>query len=229
MNAKFLLLSVSLVGFALQSSARRALEERVTLTDGQEIKIELNFGDEINLIPVEGQVLEMTGFIDVNDGENDEAYRVEFSQKGNALCINSEIREEMKPYRFVQYRDANGDVTHSSQTINIEAVFNLSVPKGHPVRIETINATLNLDLIDAPLSAKTINGEINLHLLKDSQIDLKIDTINGDCVTDLSEKEFEEISRKGGFMNNKVQYQINEGGTPVRLKTINGWMYLLSK
>ena len=227
MKTKLALAGALMLALCLQGSAEKVVQETATVTEGQEIRIDLKLGDEINIIPVKGNRFELNGTIDVNDGEDDDAYTVELDSNGHQLSVESHIDKQLKPRQYVEKYDEHGNVIASYWNTKIDARFDVRVPIGHALEIETINATLNLKLVGAPLKVKTINGEINLAIPDRSDLDLDIHTIKGDCLTDIPATQLKELSRKDEWVACHVRYRLNEGGTSVRMETINGYMYLL--
>jgi len=207
--------------------AEQSVHEKIPVKEGQTIRIDIKLGDEIILIPVKGNTLQVDGTYSVNDGENDDAYEVKVISSPDLIEVRSTFLEEKHPYRMVQELDKNGKVISSRRDVEIEASFRVEVPETSPVTIKTINADLNLLEIHAPMEAETINGEIQLLLNKRSNIDLDVSTINGDCFTDLDFTG--NNSGKSIYQPHAhLHYRLNEGGNSIRLKTINGTMYLLN-
>ena len=231
MHGKLLPLCLLISGFTAgyTSYGSKSLHETLELSRDQRIVINLPLGDEINIFPVQGHTLEFSGEIEVNGGENDDAYRVELSLTESTVDLKSRLDESNDLYRVVQHLDEDGNALWSERNVEIKARFDVYVPMGYPVTVKTINATLNLEDLHAPLIAETINGEIYLRLRKDSNIDLSVSTIQGDCLTDLAFTSLAEHEWRLGPGENRVAYRLNRGGMSVRLKSINGWMYVTEK
>ncbi len=221
----FILCSVLLA--TSPATASRTINETIRLSEDQEVFIKLKFADEINIIPVSGNTLRIEGHVDINNGESDEAYELSIDKTDSELRIESDLINKHMHYRTVRVRNRNGDISSSSHTIDIQASFDIFVPKGRKLTVKSINAILNLQNQDAPVIAESINGEIGLALSKNADVDLEIRTIHGECYTNL---EFQLLENTNGLRQiggrTRAKARLNKGGTPIHLKTINGYMYV---
>jgi len=214
------------LGFSIARA--KQIDESVRISKDQIVHIELKFANEINVIPTTGRTVEVKGVVEVNGGVSDDAYTIRIQEEGDRLRIKSDLHEKERHYRQIRVLDREGNATSTSRSIDIQAHFDVFVPKGHKLEIKTINATVNLQEQDAPIVAESINGEIDLSLSPKANIDVDIRTIHGECFTDL---DFEFLSDQSDFRRiggGKAKVRLNKGGTPVRLKTINGHMFLRS-
>lgn len=217
---------LTLAGSINTCLAANHYDESHQLDHNQEIVIRLKYADQINIIPSDRNVLELKGKAEINDGANDHAYTLNVKKSSDTLTIESKLANDEENYRTIRTYDSEGNVTTTIRTIDIEANFDILVPKGHKLTIKTINASLNLQDQEAPLHVESINGEIDLSLAQTANIDLEVKTIHGECFTDL---DFELRGKRDHFFSlgeSKANVRLNKGGTPIHLKTINGHMYL---
>ncbi len=223
-----LLVTLSLVSTSAAAYAAKQINESVRISKDQTVRIELKFANEITIIPTNGRTVEIKGQVEVNDGASDDAYTIKIRESDNQLIIESDLHEKKMHYRQIRNLDEEGNVSSTSQTIDIQARFEVSVPKGHKLEVKTINATVNLQDQEAPIVAESINGEIDLSLSPAANIDVDLRTIHGECYTDLDFKFLSDRKRFLQVGGTKASVRLNKGGTPIRLKTINGHMFLRS-
>ena len=223
-----LFMTLSLISVTAVTHAVKQIDESVRISKEQTIRIELKFANRINIVPTTGNTVDIKGQVEVNDGISDDAYAIEIEETDNRLKIRSDLHQKKEYYRQIRVLDEDGNATSTGQSIDIQASFDVFVPKGHKLEVKTINATVNLQDQGAPIVAESINGEIDLSLSPEANIDVDIRTIHGECYTDL---DFEFLSDRKGFQQvggGKAKVRLNKGGTPIRLKTINGYMFLRS-
>ena len=217
---------VGLAALIQCSLASKLIDETINLTRNQEIFINLKFADKVNVIPISGNKVSIKGEVEVNGGESDEAYSIEIDESDHRLNVESKLIEKPKHYRIVTIVNENGDIKTSNHTIDIRATFDVFIPTGRTLHLKSINASMNLKDQEAPLTVETINGEIDLQLPKDADIDLVAKTVHGECYTNL---DFQRLDTKNGLERiggNRAKARLNKGGTPIHLKTINGYMYV---
>lgn len=225
MKPTMILLS-SLLCLTICAHAAKSIDERIELIEDQEIVLKLKFAESINVIPVNGNTLHVKGDIEVNGGENDDAYSLEVENSQSSVIVQSHLEHDEEHYRIIQTFDKNGNLKSTTRSIDVKGHFDVEVPKKWKLSVKTINADINITNQAAPMKIESINGEIDFKFDQNDDLDLKVSTINGDCYTDT---EFDWISKRPKSYEigrSKANVRLNEGGLPIELKTINGFMYL---
>lgn len=225
MKPKIILLSGFLL-FTCSCFAVKSIDEKIDLRKEQEVVLKLKFAESINVIPVNGNILHVKGDIEINDGENDDAYSLEVENSQSSVIVQSHLEHDEEHYRIIQTFDKNGNLKSTTRSIDVKGHFDVEVPKKWKLSVKTINADINITNQAAPMKIESINGEIDFKFDQNDNLDLKVSTINGDCYTDT---EFEWIGKKPKSYEvgrTKAKVRLNQGGLPIELKTINGFMYL---
>ena len=216
---------VALIGAATTTLAATTIDREFELGSNENVHVSIKLADSINIIPTTKDLVKINGEFDVNDGENDEAYTMNFEHSDSEFKISSKLIKDKSLYRIIEILDEHGKVISTRHSMKVSAHFNIHVPVGRKLVIDTINADLNLRNLEAPMRASSINGEINLELLESAAVDVNISTINGECFTDM---EFEFRKKNSNFQHGhkSAEVSLNDGGIPIHLKTINGHMFL---
>ncbi|MCG8525972.1 MAG: hypothetical protein MI748_06315 [Opitutales bacterium] len=225
MKPSMILLS-SLLCLTICAHAAKSIDERIELREDQEVVLKLKFAESINVIPVNENILHVKGDIEINDGENDDAYSVEVENSQSSVIVQSHLEHDEEHYRIIQTFDKDGNLKSTSRSVDVKGHYNVEVPRSWKLSVKTINADINITNQAAPMKIESINGEIDFRFDQNDDLDLKVSTINGDCYTDT---EFDWIGKRPKSYQvgrTKAQVRLNNGGLPIELKTINGFMYL---
>jgi hypothetical protein len=107
--------------------------------------------------------------------------------------------------------------------VNVEIFGTIYVPKECCLSVKTINGNVEVRGHLGSLNVNTISGFIDVSLSSKSSASLTINSISGKVYTDL---DITTENKKGSFIGTDIKAQINNGQTPVKLKTISGNIYL---
>lgn len=131
--------------------------------------------------------------------------------------------------RFVS-RIVNGDVTANSLNSDIEAYTingDVRVSTAEKVQASTINGNITASMGSAswadPLSFETINGSITLELPPTANADVNVNTVNGRISSQLP------LTIRGSLSKTRLDGVIGNGGSMLKLSTINGSVTLNTK
>lgn len=131
--------------------------------------------------------------------------------------------------RFVS-RLVNGDVTAISLNSDVEAYTingDVRVSTAEQAQASTINGNIMASMGSAswtePLSFETINGSITLELPPTANADVNVNTVNGRISSQLP------LTIRGSLSKNRLDGVIGNGGSKLKLSTINGSVKLNGK
>lgn len=163
-------------------------------------------------------------------------------QEGNRYTYEFDLRLKVPDKLALKVSTINGggvsvkDISGPLEANNVNGPVTLNNVSGNS-NASTVNGLIEARLRSIPATEveyETVNGDIKVFFPASLAADINFDTMNGDFYTD-----FEDITRKskqiekGGTGKEKV-YRINKsailsvngGGRPIRVKTLNGDIYL---
>jgi len=210
-----------------QTFAQRIVEERMPLSQGQGVKLDFNFADDIKVNAWYKNEVYVKATVNINNGEDNDKF-VFYTKKGSGyVSIESEIKDLDKMYgncSTIIIEDGDTIIINGSGN-QLDILFEVYLPANTELELSTINGDIQLKGLTGVLDISTINGEIDLHLNSSHKADLKMTTINGTMYTnfDLQFSDTKTNLRKiGGDINTKL----NGGGVIIELETINGTIFL---
>lgn len=201
------------------------------------IELDVQFASEIEVKTWDKSTVYFKASIYTQDSQFQDLHQLNFKDSKDRLLIKSKAEPVFKAYREDCLKK-NQDKSYCYNTGDLTK-FNyvLYVPKNAEFKISSINGDLKSKIIEGDFIADLINGNItiktysgNLDLTTiNGEIDLRMvnanlvaETIHGDIYAD-EKLKFDSTDRHVG---QKISGQIAEGKNKLRLKTINGNMYL---
>lgn len=98
-----------------------------------------------------------------------------------------------------------------------------------PLTANTLNGEIEVTFVkvsqDSPITVYSTNGALDISMPSDTPADLRLGTTNGEIYTNF-EISFPEKDGLRAIASKKVKGSINQGGVDINLKTTNGNIYL---
>lgn len=222
---KTLFITIVVGMLSLQISAQRVVEETISLTKDQSIKLDFDFADNIIVKSWNKNEVYVKATVNINNNEDNENFKF-ITRKGSGyISIKSEI-ENLKHLSCQTIIIEDGDTTYiSGMGAQMDIDFEVLIPTNSELSLETINGDIELHGLTGSLDINTINGEIDMFVSDNLKVDLSLRTINGTMYTDLDmeiNQSKDNLCKIGG----NVETKLNGGGKEVNLETINGTIYL---
>jgi len=222
---KTLFITIVVGILSLHISAQRVVEENISLTKDQSIKLDFDFADNIIVKSWNKNEVYVKATVNINNNENNENFKF-ITRKGSGhVSIKSEI-ENLKHLSCQTIIIEDGDTTYiNGMGAQMDLDFEVFLPARSELSLETINGDIELHGLIGPLDINTINGEIDMFVSSNLKADLSLRTINGTMYTDL-EMEISQTKDNLCKVGGNVDTKLNGGGNEVNLETINGTIYL---
>jgi DUF4097 and DUF4098 domain-containing protein YvlB len=216
-----------LIIFANSLFAQRIVEKEFVVSPDQKIVLEFDFADQINVSTWDKSSVYIRVSVNINEGSGNDKFELFDTKAKHRLFVESKIKDLDKlagECSTIIIED--GDTTFiNGRRTQMDIDFEVIIPKGTQLSMESINGDIVLKGLTAPLEISTINGDIDLFIKEDQKADLSMETINGTMYTNL---EMKILKEKEGLcrIRGNVESQLNGGGPEINLSTINGTMYL---
>ena len=209
--------------------AQRNVEKNASLDAGQAVNLEFKFADKIDIRIWEKSEALVKATVDINDNQDNEAFDLMVSENSSAVTFKSEIKDMDKLQRVIRKTVTKEDGTTKTYeycSVDMDLFFEVFLPSGVPLSINTISGDIELEEYKGELVIKTISGFIDLTLGSKEKATLKMSTISGEIYSNLDLEfggEKPNLPRIGGTKINAMQ---NGGGTRMELETISGDIFL---
>jgi hypothetical protein len=225
MKSIFLIILCSALFY--QISAQKIVEESLSVSKDQEIKLDFDFATDIKVNSWNKAEVYVKAIVNLNDGKDNEKFHFITKKGSDFVSIESEIKDLDKMYQnctTIIIEDGDTTIINGGHN-HFDLNFEVFMPSSHKLNLSTINGDIELVGLSGPMEINTINGEIDLHLNPSQKADLEMSSINGTFYTnfdlDLEDRK-DKLCRVGG----NVHTQLNGGGKSIELETINGAIFL---
>lgn len=206
-----ILFAVGFIACSLAGYGQTKIEKTIPVRSGQKLELKMDYPELIRVHTWEGKDVLVKGEVQINNGENDNAFELHISTEGNVITITSALKDkENIPKRTMikkgdqeyyfkasninapevqKFLEEHGrDYTYMSngiiQTIKLE-VF---VPKGMESRIEAKYGMVEVIDFQAPLVVDATYGGVDATITPGSTGDLTARTRHGEILTNLDVK-----------------------------------------
>lgn len=213
-------------------SQTRIVEKSFESSDDRMVDLNLKFGESIIIKAWDKNEVAFRAVIDINGGRLNDALLLDFNEKNNGLSVSSDYdRERISNGR----RDDCPDSHYSTYSLNDDEestmvcsniMYEIMVPAGIHLNVETISSNIELIGLRGPVKAKSISGFVDLSWAESNSADLSVKTISGEVYSGLDKLALS--NRKNGIplIGYEVRGSIGTGGPQVSLESISGNIYL---
>jgi hypothetical protein len=243
-----LILTLGFLAYGLIAFAQTKIEKTFPTQGIQKIELAFEYPELIQVHTWDKKEVLVKGSVSINRGENDNAFQLLSSTKGNVLQISSEIRDKDNiPRRtiikkgdqeyFFKAQDAsdptvqkfleeNGrDYTYMTNGLIQEILLEVFIPKGMECRIDAKYGMVEITEFNAPIIVNAPYGGIDATISSTSTGALTARTKFGEILTNL-ETKFQSTGLDQGH-DHWTEVNANIGNGPrVELESKFGKVYL---
>jgi hypothetical protein len=229
MKKIFILPTVYFLLFFSPSFAQKIVEKTLPYSNDQKIDMNLKFGEHIQVNAWDKKEVYIKAVIEINGGKLNDALVMNFTSDKGAIRVLADFDKQLikqgrredcpsEDGSFSGYHDGNNYVCST-------ITYQVYIPKGAGLDLETISANIDLKDITGPVHAKSISGYVDMNWPVKQGASVAMKTITGEVYSDL------DIS----FLNKKDSPQIvgyllkgtvNGGGPDVHLESISNDVFL---
>jgi len=230
--------------------AQKNLNKSIEANGIQTIHLDFKYPETVKISSWDKSEVQITGRVMINNGENDEAFKINFEKEGKELYISSEIeglddlpkrimiRKDGENYYFPtddyndpkvqQFLKDNGD-NHQYQMHGVikEITLVILVPRKTELKVVAKYGLVELKDITAPIEVDAKYGGVDLSISPTSPRNVTARTKFGEIYSDLDFKVNKELSEGGEYFKwTTVAAQLNGGGTTCLLTSKFGNVYI---
>jgi len=219
-NIKFKLIILMILGSIplLYFPTQETFEKEVALKNGQAVKLELKFADDINIKTWNKQQLYIKATVKHNFKEKLDYQLLEFNE-------NNEVEIEEKIKNLEKKKNINiGGKDKDRNCIELDIDYEVYLPANVELVINSISGNIDVKNMNNSLTLETISGFVDVAVDPTKKYDLKCSTISGSIYSDL--KFDSDGNIKADIVGSKLNTSLNGGGKKLKLKTISGDLYI---
>src|SRR5579872_262494 len=214
MNKSRIFLLALLCPVSLTLRAQKIIEKHIAFSPKDFVSMNFQISDSIRIITWKKDEVYIKSSIDVNDNQDNDAYKEVFDESGSTVNISAKL--ETDNVRRSSRDSGNCCCCCNYKTHIYHVVY---VPENVDFSVETINGNITISGNTAEIRARSISGFIDLAITSDRKADLKMHTISGTMYSNIDLPLSRHIKQVGG---GSVTAELNSGGKPIDLETISG-------
>lgn len=205
--------------------AQDIIEKSVPAGKSSQINIDFQFADQIIIKKWDKNEAYVKAIVNINDNEDNEKFSLTALETANGAELKSEIDDldeignEVEVYR-------HGKIVRSDHCLDMEIDFEIFLPEGAKIRLETISGDIEIIGFNNEIEVKTISGFIDVTIDSRSRNDILMETITGEYYSDLDLDRDKKSEWKNHWIGGELETTLNGGGPRIKLETISGNIYL---
>jgi hypothetical protein len=184
--------------------AQTVVNQAYPVQAGQTIRFHFDYPELIKVSTWDKNEVSIQGTVSINAGENDDAFRLSSSVRGNILVIESEIVNlKNLPRRITVMRegkkmifknksalrdydpDNRNNYKFYSEGVDMDIVLEIRVPKEMVTKIESVYGMVEIKNFNGPLVVDATYGGIDASLSESKTGELKAETNFGQIYSNL--------------------------------------------
>lgn len=249
MKTIFTLLCCTLM---LISGAQEMVKKSFPVKSGQELELSFDYPKTITLSTWSGNEVQIEASVEINGGQNNDAFILESKEEGNKLIISNRIKDIDKlPHQYsivhgteklvFSSKEAmkehtaklKGENYYTRTGIDMEITITVKIPATMTNTIAkaqfgSIDARFD-NAVTRPITLQSVFGHVDVTVPVDAKANLSLNTSWGEILASADLRI--EIDRTGdskmvSYRNNKIRGKLNGGGTDLTLTSTHGKVYL---
>jgi len=163
--------------------------------------------------------ISVEGTVSINQGENDDAFKLTTAASGKEVSIRGEVAGMDKlPHRITiiegeqkmtfrdkealrKYENEHGKRRYDTQIwgVDVDIVLEIKVPRNMPTRIDAVYGMVEIKVFDGPLVVESTYGGVDAALIERNAGEITAETNYGNIYTNFDTKFGGEESRQENF------------------------------
>jgi hypothetical protein len=198
---------IAIFGIAWTTYGQTQINKSIPCQKGQVVKMHFDYPELIKVSTWEGSEVVIQGVVNINGGENDDAFILEAGVNGNTINIDARIKDLQKlPQRVTIVRDGQKVMFKDKAELkkyqqehgqgyqqmsfgaDIEIVLEIKVPKNIDTRVESVYGMVEVKNFSGPLLVEATYGGVDAALAEKAVGEIIAETNYGEIFTNLDAK-----------------------------------------
>jgi hypothetical protein len=192
---------------AASASAQTIVSKTVPVQKGQKIKMRFDYPELVKVSTWDKNEISFVGRVSINDGENDDAFRLDVNTSGTEVSLRNEIKDMDKlPHRITIVRDGEkitfrneaewrkyreehgGRNSMMNNGIDMDIQLEIKVPKNTETFVESVYGVVEVKDFTGPITVEATYGGIDASLAESTLGELIAETNYGHIYSNLNVK-----------------------------------------
>lgn len=214
---------------ASPAEAQKIIEKKAPLSANQRLVLDLQQATTIRIKGGSGKEVAVKATVTINNNKLNDALLLTLNTEGDEVKVKSAFDKEL--LRNSQAADCpngegystwndTGKNGRGSYRLCARIDYEIEVPAGATVKVNTISGNIEVTGLNGPLDAKSISGFVDVSWPPTKGADVALKTITGEVYTN------QDIALNGQKNNSPVGYQVRgqlgSSGPAVKLESISG-------
>ncbi|WP_022822449.1 hypothetical protein [Hymenobacter norwichensis] len=218
------------LGAAQPASAQKIIEKNAKVAAGQRVVLDLKFGNTIRIRPATDNQLHLRASVNINGNKLNDALQLSLTETSGSVTVTADLNQTLLATAQSGDCSPNSSTTHfgtwdkskgKRDGVCTDINYEIQVPAGADVRVNTISSNIEVAGLTGPLEAKSISGFVDVSWPPAKGAALALKTITGEVYTD------QEVAFENRKANPIVGYQLrgalaSGNGPLLKLESISG-------
>jgi len=198
--------------------AQTAINKTIPVQTGQTVVMKFDH-PLVKVSTWDKNEISIQGTVNINQGENDDAFKLTTETSGKEVSIRAEISgvdklphhitlidgENKMTFRdkaaLQKYESEHGKRKYETQIygVDIDVVLEIKVPRNIPTRINAVYGMVEVKVFDGPLAVESTYGGVDAALVERNAGEVIAETNYGNIYTNFDTKFGGEASRQENF------------------------------
>ena len=201
----------------LPGQAQKIVEKHLNYSPNGFVTMNFQISDSIRIITWKKSEVYVKSSIDVNDNQDNDAYKMEFDEAGSNINVRGKLETNGIRRRG---KDSGNCCCCYCNYNNTKIIHEVYIPENAGFSVETINGNIVITGNTAEIRAHSISGFIDLAIAPDRKAEVRLHTISGTMYSNLDLPATSRGIRHVG--GGSVSADLNGGGKSIDLETISG-------
>jgi hypothetical protein len=225
----FLLVGVTL-GLIQPAAAQKIIEKNAKVASGQRVVLELKFGNTIRIRPATDNQLHLRATVNINSNKLNDALQLSLTETSGSVTVTADLNQALLATAQSGDCPPNSSTTHfgtwdkskgKRDGVCTDINYEIQVPAGADVRVNTISGNIEVAGLTGPLEAKSISGFVDVSWPSAKGAAVVLKSITGEVYTD-QEVAFENRKERS-IVGYQLRGALASGNGPLlKLESISG-------
>ncbi len=206
---------------------QQKIEEKTFAWDaGRSAKLNLKFASNIQVSSWDKPELYLKTIITYEKEAHLKIHQMEIQEMNGQLIIETDyVKGFFKNRRHTCWSCDEQDKNEYGDCTCFKLEFEIIMPKGANLALETIAGNIELKDVEGPVKAKSISGFIDLGMETTMASNLYFKSVTGEIYTDFDI----DLDKSSSAFNKRLTAALNGGGAAIDLETVSGDIFFRKK
>jgi hypothetical protein len=204
-----------------QAYYQTTLNNSYKLPASKKISLNLKFASNIKVSVGSNSEVQLKTYLTATSEAISKYHILTAEESGDRLSIETTyefVKDKNRKENQCWNCEAEGKNWQGEKCLCLQASYEVIVPVGTAVNLETISGDIEIKGLPNEIYAKSISGFVDLSLQSNAKADLNFKSVTGEIYSDFDVK----LDGKSTSYSKRLNAPINGGGARIALETVSG-------